>query len=198
VGIGVANRWIMTAGRYTSDFVAARLLRKRSCAPSRRPVARPRTRERRTARPFDVASSGQITLSELAWAPHAWWSIASLLSVLIFKSIAYALCLVSLRGGLVFPAVFLGGALGALIAPLPGYGVVSAMAAGMAASTAVGLVLALSSVVLVVLMLGNSGWSLWSYSLASRLLLPPSPYPKGHTGPELGAGQDRTPRSAAT
>ncbi|GAA1261657.1 hypothetical protein [Streptomyces aureus] len=88
--------------------------------------------------PFDAASSGQITLSELASDPHAW-SIASLLSVLVFKSIAYALCLRSQRDGVVFPALFLGGALGSLVAPLPGFGVVPAMAAGMAASTATGL-----------------------------------------------------------
>ncbi|MFF4535433.1 chloride channel protein [Streptomyces aureus] len=106
--------------------------------------------------PADVALSGQTTLSQLAAHPHAW-SVGSLVAVVLFKSIAYALCLGSLRGGPVFPSLFLGGAMGALLAPLPGFGVVPAMAAGMAAASAAALRLPVSCVVLVVLLVGNSG-----------------------------------------
>jgi H+/Cl- antiporter ClcA len=55
----------------------------------------------------------------------------------------------------VFPALFLGGAAGVLLAPLPGLGLVPAMAVGMAASVTAALRLPVSGVVLVVLLLGN-------------------------------------------
>ncbi|OKK19444.1 chloride channel core [Streptomyces sp. CB00455] len=105
--------------------------------------------------PADVALSGQATLGELAADPHAW-GVGALIAVLILKTTAYALCLGSLRGGAIFPAVFLGAAAGVLLAPLPGLGAVPAMAAGMAASTAAIMRLPVSSVVLVVLLLGSS------------------------------------------
>ncbi|MFJ5811146.1 chloride channel protein [Streptomyces sp. NPDC093093] len=105
--------------------------------------------------PADVALSGQATLGELAADPHAW-AIGALLAVLLLKSVAYALCLGSLRGGAIFPAIFLGAAAGVLLAPLPGLGAVPAMAAGMAASTAAIMRLPVSSVLLVVLLLGST------------------------------------------
>ncbi len=93
---------------------------------------------------------------------------------------AYALCLGSLRGGPIFPALFLGGAAGVLAAPLPGLGVVPAMAACMAASAAAALRLPVSSVVLVALLLGHAG-SIPVVILAAVVsfvtteLLPPGP-----------------------
>ncbi|HET6860818.1 MAG TPA: chloride channel protein [Streptomyces sp.] len=105
--------------------------------------------------PVDVASSGQATLSELATDPHTW-GVGALLAVLLFKGVAYTLCLGSLRGGPVFPALFLGATVGALLAPLPGLGVAPAMAAGMAAGAAATLRLPVSSVVLVALLLPSS------------------------------------------
>ncbi|MGW6862606.1 chloride channel protein [Streptomyces xanthophaeus] len=104
--------------------------------------------------PADVALSGQAALSRLGGDPHAW-GVGALLAVILLKGAAYALCLGSLRGGPVFPALFLGAATGVLLAPLPGLGVVPAMAAGMAAATAATLRLPVSSVVLVVLLLGS-------------------------------------------
>lgn len=105
--------------------------------------------------PADVALSGQATLGRLAADPHAW-GVGALLAVLLFKGIAYSLCLGSLRGGPVFPALFLGAAAGVLLAPLPGLGLVPALAAGMAAATACTLRLPVSSAVLVSLLLGGS------------------------------------------
>ncbi|MFG2618856.1 chloride channel protein [Streptomyces sp. NPDC048507] len=105
--------------------------------------------------PADVASSGQGTLAALAVDPHAW-GVGALIAVLLLKGAAYTLCLGSLRGGPVFPALFLGAAAGVLLAPLPGLGVVPAMAAGMAAAAAATLRLPVSSVVLVVLLLGSA------------------------------------------
>ncbi|MGR4879838.1 chloride channel protein [Streptomyces sp. LARHCF249] len=105
--------------------------------------------------PADVALSGQTALARLAADPHAW-GVGALFAVLLLKGAAYTLCLGSLRGGPVFPALFLGAAAGVLLAPLPGLGPVPAMAAGMAAATASTLRLPVSSVVLVVLLLGSS------------------------------------------
>ncbi|NKI43715.1 chloride channel protein [Streptomyces physcomitrii] len=105
--------------------------------------------------PEEVASSGQATLAALAADPHAW-PIGALVAVLLLKSAAYALCLGSLRGGPVFPALFLGGAAGLLASPLPGLGVVPGLAAGLAAAAAGILRLPVSSVLLVVLLLGGS------------------------------------------
>ncbi|MFD9357012.1 chloride channel protein [Streptomyces sp. NPDC060031] len=105
--------------------------------------------------PSEVALSGEDALGEMAQDPHAW-PVGALVAVLVFKALAYSLCLGSLRGGPVFPALFLGGAAGALLAPLPGFGLVPAMAAGMAAAVTAALRLPVSSVVLVVLLLGNT------------------------------------------
>lgn len=105
--------------------------------------------------PVQVVSSGQSTLAELASDPHAW-GVGALLAVLLFKGAAYTLCLGSLRGGPVFPGLFLGAAAGVLLSPLPGLGVVPAMAAGMAAASAITLRLPVSSVVLVVLLMGTA------------------------------------------
>ncbi|MDX3236737.1 chloride channel protein [Streptomyces sp. ME03-5709C] len=105
--------------------------------------------------PQDVASSGQTALARMAADPHLW-PAAALVAVLLCKGAAYALCLGSLRGGPIFPALFLGGAAGLLAAPLPGFGVVPAMATGMAAGAAAAMRLPVSSVVLVVLLLGNT------------------------------------------
>ncbi|MEU8520331.1 chloride channel protein [Streptomyces sp. NBC_01216] len=127
----------------------------------------------------DVALSGQAALARLAADPHSW-SVGALVAILVFKGLAYLLCLGSLRGGPIFPALFLGGTAGVLLAPLPGFGVVPAMAVGMAAAVTAGLRLPVSSVVLVVLLLGN-GETIPVVVLAAVIsfvvveLLPPGP-----------------------
>ncbi|MFE5189699.1 chloride channel protein [Streptomyces sp. NPDC056628] len=103
--------------------------------------------------PTDVASSGQATLARLAQDPHAW-GVGALIAVLLCKGAAYAVCLGSLRGGPIFPALFLGAAAGVLLSPLPGLGVVPGLAAGMAAAGGAALRLPVSSAVLVVLLMG--------------------------------------------
>ncbi|MEV0411359.1 chloride channel protein [Streptomyces sp. NPDC050448] len=105
--------------------------------------------------PADVASSGQATLAELAGDPHAW-GVGALIAVLLCKGAAFSLCLGSLRGGPTFPALFLGAAAGVLLSPLPGLGVTAGLAAGLAAATTSALRLPVSSVVLVVLILGSA------------------------------------------
>jgi H+/Cl- antiporter ClcA len=105
--------------------------------------------------PAEAALSGQSALADLAENPHSW-PVGALVAVLAFKAAAYALSLGSLRGGPIFPALFLGGAAGVLLAPLPGYGVVPAMAACMAATSCAALRLPVSSVVLVALLVGHT------------------------------------------
>ncbi|WP_406002678.1 chloride channel protein [Streptomyces sp. NBC_00829] len=146
---------IMAGGRLTASFVAVRTVPKTAvcavaagCCAALYTLVTDRT-------PADVASSGQDTLASMASDPHAW-GVGALLAVLLFKGAAYTLCLGSLRGGPVFPSLFLGGAVGVLLAPLPGLGVVPGMAAGMAAAVTSALRLPLSCAVLVVLMLGNA------------------------------------------
>ncbi|PRZ04359.1 H+/Cl- antiporter ClcA [Isoptericola sp. CG 20/1183] len=103
--------------------------------------------------PEEVALSGQALLEPLVADAHAW-SLAALVALLLFKSIAYGVSLGALRGGLIFPALLLGAAAGVLVSGLPGYGVVPAVAAGMAAATASILPFPVSSAVLVILLLG--------------------------------------------
>ncbi|MFB0627955.1 hypothetical protein [Streptomyces sp. AB3(2024)] len=73
--------------------------------------------------PQDVASSGESTLATLTADPQAW-AMGALIAVLLCRAVGYALCLGSLRGSPVFPALFLGAARGLLLSPLPGLGVV--------------------------------------------------------------------------
>ncbi|GGT84314.1 chloride channel protein [Streptomyces lateritius] len=154
VTIAVATHLLLSAGRlvalYTMKAVPVRTV---LCALGAAACAALYTLSTDRS-PADVATSGQSTLSTLAADPHAW-SVGALLAVLAFKGAAYTLCLGSLRGGPVFPALFLGAATGVLLAPLPGLGVLPAMAAGMAAATGATLRLPVSSVVLVALLLGS-------------------------------------------
>lgn len=105
--------------------------------------------------PADVTGSGQALIGRLAADPHAW-GVGALIGILLFKGVGYAICLGSLRGGPVFPALCLGAVAGVLLGPLPGLGIVPAMGAGMAATAASALRLPVSSVVMVVLMLGGT------------------------------------------
>ncbi|MFI6655271.1 chloride channel protein [Streptomyces sp. NPDC050523] len=152
--LGFLVHWLFVGGRYTARFVTTRTVRNTTlCALGA--AAFVTLYAVSTGRsPADAALSGESALADLAQNPHAW-PVGALVAVLVFKGLAYALCLGSMRGGPVFPALFLGGAAGVLLAPLPGLGLVPAMAVGMAASVTAALRLPVSSVILVVLLLGN-------------------------------------------
>lgn len=103
----------------------------------------------------EVALSGQATLATLATDPGGW-STGALVMLLACKGLAYALCLGVFRGGPVFPAIFLGAAFGVLASTLvPSIGTVPGLAIGMAAGVAVTR-LPVTSIVLVVLLLGDA------------------------------------------
>ncbi|TVL89624.1 chloride channel protein [Streptomyces sp. SAJ15] len=152
--LGPVLRLVTAAGRRTAAFVAVRPLpRTLLCALAAAGCAA--LYALLTGRsPAEAALSGQSALAGLAADP-AGWPDGALVAVLLFKSAGYALCLGSLRGGPIFPVAFLGGALGALLAPLPGLGLVPGMAAGMAAGVVAVLRLPVSSAVLVVLLVGS-------------------------------------------
>jgi H+/Cl- antiporter ClcA len=107
---------------------------------------------------LDVLQSGQGALPALVSSPKSW-SIGALLLLLAFKGAAYGLSLGSFRGGPTFPAVFLGAAIGVLVGPLPGLGTTAGIAIGMTAATTAVLRLPVTSIVLVVLLLGPQGSS---------------------------------------
>ena len=107
---------------------------------------------------LDVLQSGEAALPALVSSPHSW-SIVALLLLLTFKGAAYGLSLGSFRGGPTFPAVFLGAVLGVLVGPLPGLGVTAGIAIAMTAATTAVLRLPVTSIVLVVLLLGTEGIS---------------------------------------
>jgi H+/Cl- antiporter ClcA len=105
--------------------------------------------------PDEVVLSGQATLAPLAAHPGLW-SAGTLLLLLACKGVAYAVCIGAFRGGTVFPAIFLGAASGVLASTfVPGVEPVAGMAIGMAAAATV-THLPVTSVLLVVLLLGDA------------------------------------------
>ncbi|MET9364538.1 chloride channel protein [Streptomyces sp. NPDC006632] len=156
IAIAAAMRLVLGAGQRVAAFTTdAVIVRTVLCALGAAACAAVYALS--TGRsPAEVATSGQAALSALASDPHTW-GVGALFAVLALKGTAYTLCLGSLRGGPIFPAVFLGAAAGVLLAPLPGLGVIPAMAIGMAAATAATLRLPVSSVVLVALLLDTPG-----------------------------------------
>ncbi|MEU6309661.1 chloride channel protein [Streptomyces sp. NPDC047014] len=151
--------------------------------------------------PADAAGSGQQTLAELTKDPHAW-SVGALIAVLLFKGAAYALCLGSMRGGPIFPALCLGGMAGVLLAPLPGLGLIPALAACMAATAASAMRLPVSSVVLVVVVLGGAAMvpvvilaAVVAFVVTE--LLPAGPTVPSLSGPHGAPGAPGTPGAPA-
>jgi H+/Cl- antiporter ClcA len=65
-----------------------------------------------------VLFSGQEALGSLI-SGEAGWSVGALLLLVACKSVAYAFSLASFRGGLVFPAMFVGAAGGIAASYLP-------------------------------------------------------------------------------
>lgn len=109
--------------------------------------------------PTEVAMSGQATLAVLGADPESW-TTGALLLLVVLKGIAYAVCIGTFRGGPVFPALFLGGAMGVLASMwIPGVSSVAGLAIGMAAGIAITR-LVVTSILLVVLLLGDAATNL--------------------------------------
>jgi H+/Cl- antiporter ClcA len=104
----------------------------------------------------EVLFSGQDALAGLV-SQAGTWTVAALVWVIVFKGIAYSLCLGSFRGGPTFPAVFLGAAGGILASHLPGFPITPAVAVGLGCSVTAVLRLPLSAIVLATLLTVHSG-----------------------------------------
>ncbi len=107
-----------------------------------------------TNRPVsDVLFSGQTALPGLLVhsSDYAAWVLALLL---LAKGLAYMFCLAALRGGPIFPAMFLGAAIGLTVSHLPGLPAVTGAAMGIGAMSAAMLRLPLTSVLLATLLFG--------------------------------------------
>lgn len=103
-----------------------------------------------------VLFSGQNEMGPLV-LQAASWSAATLVLLVIAKSLAYLMSLSAFRGGPVFPAMFIGTAIGLLASQLPGMELVPAIGIGMGAMTVSMLRLPFSSVMLATILLSSSG-----------------------------------------
>ncbi|WP_419993307.1 chloride channel protein [Streptomyces boninensis] len=101
----------------------------------------------------EAALSGQATLAALAGQPHAW-SVAALVALVACKWLAWSICLGSMRGGPIFPALLLGAAIGIAGAGLPGLGATPALALGLAAAMGAVLRLPVVAAIFPVMLLG--------------------------------------------
>jgi H+/Cl- antiporter ClcA len=103
-----------------------------------------------------ILFSGQSALGPLVTQPAAW-STGAVLLLILCKSVAYSLSLSAFRGGPVFPAMFIGAAIGVAAADLPGLELVPAVAMGIGAVATAMLKLPLTAVLLATLLLLSDG-----------------------------------------
>ena len=104
----------------------------------------------------DVLFSGQSFLPTLISerADYAW---GALLALIIFKAVAYGISLAGFRGGPVFPAMFIGGAIGVFLSSVTSLALAPAIGMGIGAMSAAMLRLPLTSVLLATLLLAQDG-----------------------------------------
>jgi H+/Cl- antiporter ClcA len=102
-----------------------------------------------------VLFSGQDALPGLVGQAGSW-SLAALAWLIVFKGLAYSLCLGAYRGGPTFPALFLGAAAGIMCSHLPGFPIQAGVAVGMGAAVAAVLRLPLSAVVIATLLTAHA------------------------------------------
>ncbi|MEU9073834.1 chloride channel protein [Kitasatospora sp. NPDC004745] len=103
-----------------------------------------------------VLFSGQDALGPLL-DQSAGYTAATLLVLLVCKSLAYCASLCAFRGGPVFPAVFVGATGGLALSHLPGLGTTAGFAIGMGAMTVAMLKLPMTATMLATLLLGEAG-----------------------------------------
>ena len=106
----------------------------------------------------DVLFSGQSALPDVVLHASAW-TVGALVLLAACKSVAYGLSLSSFRGGPIFPAMFIGGAIGVAASHLPGLSLVPSVAMGIGAMATVMLKLPMTSTLLPTLLLSSDGLS---------------------------------------
>lgn len=104
----------------------------------------------------DVLFSGQSALPGLVLHASAW-TVGALVLLVVCKSVAYSLSLSSFRGGPIFPAMFIGGAIGVAASHLPGLSLVPAVAMGIGAMATVMLRLPMTATLLATLLMSGDG-----------------------------------------
>jgi H+/Cl- antiporter ClcA len=104
----------------------------------------------------DVLFSGQSELGALIKHSTSY-TAGALIALVVLKSLAYSVSLSSFRGGPVFPAMFVGAAMGITFSHLPGLPAVPGAAMGIGAMCVAMLTLPLTSVLLATLLLGSAG-----------------------------------------
>src|SRR4051795_5398674 len=103
-----------------------------------------------------VLFSGQDALPELV-ADATDYTVGVLILLVACKALAYGLSLSAFRGGPVFPAMFIGAALGIAASGLPGMNLAAAIGMGIGAMCTTMLRLPLTSTLLATLLLGADG-----------------------------------------
>ena len=133
----------------------------------------------------DVLFSGQDAMGPLI-SQSASYSVGALVLLVACKGLAYGASLGSFRGGLVFPAMFLGAAGGIALSHLPGLPLVAGVAMGIGAMCVAMLKLPLTSVLLATLLLASDGLAVMplvivavavAYVASARLAPAPAPAP---------------------
>jgi H+/Cl- antiporter ClcA len=132
-----------------------------------------------------VLFSGQDAMPTLIDGASSW-SAGALVLLVVCKSAAYALSMSGFRGGPVFPGMFIGAALGILLAQLPGLSMIAGVGIGIGAMTVAMLGLPLVSVLLPSLLLAGDAVELMpliivgvvaSYVVSAHLEPAPTPSP---------------------
>ncbi|MER7467848.1 chloride channel protein [Streptomyces sp. NPDC097981] len=113
-----------------------------------------------------VLFSGQDALGPLL-ADSAGYTAATLIALLVCKSLAYCASMSAFRGGPVFPALFVGAVGGLALSHLPGLGTTAGFAIGIGAMTVAMLKLPLTSVMLATLLLGTEGLTVMPLVIAA-------------------------------
>ncbi|MEW2180211.1 chloride channel protein [Streptomyces sp. NPDC005406] len=131
-----------------------------------------------------VLYSGEHALDPLL-ADSARYSAATLVVLVVCKSLAYCASLSAFRGGPVFPAMFAGAAGGLALSHLPGLNPTSGFAMGIGAMCVAMLKLPMTSVLLATLLLGSEGLTVMplvivsvvvSYVVTLRITPPPAAF----------------------
>ncbi|MFG3140321.1 chloride channel protein [Streptomyces sp. NPDC048211] len=129
-----------------------------------------------------ILYSGQHDLDPLI-SGSAQYSAATLVVLVVCKSLAYCASLSAFRGGPIFPSMFVGGAGGLALAHLPGLNPTSGFAMGIGAMCVAILRLPMTAVLLATLLLGAEGLTVMplvivsvvvSYVVTLRITPPPA------------------------
>ena len=144
-----------------------------------------------------VLFSGQGALPELVQNAGSY-SGSVLVLLITFKILGYGLSLSAFRGGPVFPAMFIGAALGIAAAGLPGMSLAPAIGMGIGAMSCAMLRLPLTSTLLATLLLGADGATetpvvvvAVAVAYVITMILPPAG--PGHSTPEPASGTQPAP-----